>query len=80
MWRKTATRPLYLNLPKNAVVFWDDEETEIQDLDRMQPLLAMDLDYIGDITHDYIWHDNNPDCRPGLQRRCSHICGTTKRK
>ncbi len=47
---------LYLNLPDNAVVLCVDEKTQIQPLDRTQPLLPMSLDYVEGVTHDYIRH------------------------
>jgi putative transposase len=47
---------LYLNSADNAVVLCVDEKTQIQALDRTQPLLPMGLAYVGGVTHVYIRH------------------------
>ena len=47
---------LYLNPPDKAVVLCVDEKTQIQALDRTQPLLPMGLGYVEGVTHDYIRH------------------------
>ena len=47
---------LYLNPPENAVVLCVDEKTQIQALDRTQPLLPIGLGYVEGVTHDYIRH------------------------
>ena len=47
---------LYLNPPDKAVVLCVDEKTQIQALDRTQPLLPMRLGYVEGVTHDYIRH------------------------
>jgi putative transposase len=44
----------YLNPPENAVVLCVNEKTQIQALDRTQPLLPMGLIYAKGIIHDYI--------------------------
>jgi transposase len=44
---------LYLNPPKNAVVFCVDEKTSIQALDRKQPGLPLKKGRCGTVTHDY---------------------------
>ena len=44
---------LYLNPPEKALVLWVDEKTQIQALERSQPVLPMGLGYIDGITHDY---------------------------
>ena len=44
---------LYLNPPKNAVVFCVDEKTSIQALDRTQPGLPLKKGRCGTVTHDY---------------------------
>jgi putative transposase len=49
---------LYLNPPENAVLLCGDEKTQIQALDRTQPLLPMGLGYVEGVTHDYIRHVN----------------------
>ncbi len=47
---------LYLNPPAKAVVLCVDEKTQIQALDRTQPLLPMGLGYVEGVTHDTIRH------------------------
>jgi putative transposase len=47
---------LYLNPPENAVVLCIDEKSQIQALERTQPVLPMGLGYIDGITHDYKRH------------------------
>ena len=47
---------LYLNPPDRAMVLCIDEKSEIQALDRTQPLLPMGLGYVEGVTHDYIRH------------------------
>ena len=47
---------LYLNPPDHAVVLCVDEKTQIQALDRTQPLLPMGLGYVEGVTHDYVRH------------------------
>ena len=47
---------LYLNPPDKAMVLGVDGKTQIQALDRTQPLLPMGLGYIEGVTHDYIRH------------------------
>ena len=47
---------LYLNPPDNAMVLCVDEKSQIQALDRTQPVLPMGLGYVEGVTHDYIRH------------------------
>ena len=47
---------LYLHPPDHAVVLCVDEKTQIQALDRTQPLLPMGLGYVEGVTHDYVRH------------------------
>ena len=47
---------LYLNPPDNAVVLCVDEKTQIQALERTQPVLPLGLGYAEGVTHDYIRH------------------------
>lgn len=47
---------LYLNPPDHAVVLCVDEKSQIQALDRTQPVLPMGLGYVEGITHDYVRH------------------------
>jgi len=43
---------LYLNPPERAVVFWFDEKTQVQALDRTQPSLPMTRGRAQTLTHD----------------------------
>lgn len=47
---------LYLNPPDHAVVLCVDEKSQVQALERTQPLLPMGLGYVEGVTHDYIRH------------------------
>jgi putative transposase len=47
---------LYMDPPDNALVLCVDEKTQIQALDRTQPLLPMGLGYVEGVTHDYNRH------------------------
>jgi transposase len=47
---------LYMNPPENAVVLCVDEKTQVQALDRTQPMLPMRRDQIERHTHDYKRH------------------------
>jgi len=47
---------LYLNPPDKAMVLCVDEKSQIQALDRTQPLLPMGLGYVEGVTHNYIRH------------------------
>jgi putative transposase len=47
---------LYLNPPDNALVLCVDEKSQIQALDRTQPLLPLGLGYVEGVTHDYVRH------------------------
>jgi putative transposase len=47
---------LCLNPPDKAMVLCVDEKTQIQALDRTQPLLPMSLGYVEGVTHDDIRH------------------------
>jgi transposase len=47
---------LYLNPPDHAVVFSFDEKSQIQALERAQPILPMDLGQPERRTHNYIRH------------------------
>jgi putative transposase len=69
---------LYFHPPKNAVVFCVDEKSQMQALERTQPMLPMGLGYVEGVTHDYRRHGNTtlfaaldrrkgevlPPCRP----------------
>lgn len=47
---------LYLNPPENALVLCVDEKSQIQALERTQPMLPMGLGYVEGVTHDYRRH------------------------
>ena len=47
---------LYLNPPEDAVVLCVDEKSQIQALERTQPLLPMGLGYVEGVTHVYRRH------------------------
>ena len=47
---------LYLNPPDNALVLCVDEKSQVQALDRTQPMLPMGLGYVEGVTHDYKRH------------------------
>jgi len=47
---------LYLNPPDHALVLCVDEKSQIQALERTQPILPMGLGYVEGVTHDYKRH------------------------
>ena len=47
---------LYLNPPEHALVLCVDEKSQVQALQRTQPLLPRGLGYVEGITHDYVRH------------------------
>jgi len=47
---------LYLNPPENALVLCVDEKSQIQALERTQPILPMGLGYVEGVTHTYRRH------------------------
>src|SRR5271165_7138076 len=47
---------LYLNPPDHALVLGVDEKSQIQALNRTQPVLPMGLGYVEGVTHDYVRH------------------------
>jgi putative transposase len=47
---------LYLNPPDKALVLCVDEKSQIQALERAQPLLPLGLGYVEGVTHNYIRH------------------------
>lgn len=47
---------LYLNPPDKALVLCVDEKSQVQALDRTQPMLPMGLGYVEGVTHDYVRH------------------------
>jgi len=47
---------LYLNPPDHALVLCIDEKSQIQALERTQPMLPMGLGYVEGVTHGYVRH------------------------
>jgi len=47
---------LYLNPPEHALVLCVDEKSQIQALERSQPMLPLGLGYVEGVTHDYKRH------------------------
>ena len=47
---------LYLDPPTNALVLCVDEKSQIQALERTQPMLPLGLGYVEGVTHDYKRH------------------------
>jgi len=47
---------LYLSPPEDAIVLCVDEKSQIQALERTQPMLPMGLGYVEGLTHDYERH------------------------
>lgn len=47
---------IYLNPPDKAVVLCVDEKSQIQALERSQPILPLGLGYVEGVTHDYFRH------------------------
>jgi len=47
---------LYLNPPEHALVLCVDEKSQVQALERTQPVLPMGLGYLEGVTHDYVRH------------------------
>ncbi len=57
---------LYLNPPDHAVVLCVDEKTQIQALERSQPVLPLGLGYMEGVTHDYIRLEQRRFLRPSI--------------
>src|SRR5688572_9634891 len=47
---------LYLNPPENALVVCVAEKSQVQALERTQPMLPLGLGYVEGVTHDYARH------------------------
>lgn len=47
---------LYLDPPDKAVVLCVDEKSQVQALERTQPVLPMGLGYVEGVTHNYVRH------------------------
>lgn len=70
---------LYLNPPDHAVVFCVDEKSQIQALDRTQPLLPMRPGQAERRTHDYKRHGTT-SLFAALEVHTSHVIGQLRRR
>jgi len=70
---------LYLNPPDNAVVFYVDEKSQIQALQRAQPILPMDIGQPERRTHNYVRH-GTLDLFAALNVATGRIIAQCKRK
>jgi DDE superfamily endonuclease len=69
---------LYMNPPEHAVVFCVDEKSQIQALDRAQPLLPMRPGQVERGTHDYERHGTT-SLFAALELKTSHLIGQLHR-
>jgi len=72
-------RELYLNPPERAVVLCVDEKSQIQALDRTQPLLPMSMGHAEQRTHDYVRHGTT-SLFAALDIKTGAVIGKTFRK
>jgi transposase len=70
---------LYLNPPSNAVVFSVDEKSQIQALQRAQPILPMDIGQPERRTHNYVRH-GTLDLYAALNIATGKVIAQCKRK
>ena len=70
---------LYLNPPDRALVLAADEKSQIQALDRSQPLLPMRPGQIERHTHDYIRHGTT-NLFAALDVKTGHVIGEVHRR
>jgi transposase len=70
---------LYMNPPEHAVVFCVDEKSQIQALDRTQPLLPMRPGQVERGTHDYKRHGTT-SLFAALELKTSHVLGQLHRR
>lgn len=70
---------LYLNPPDRALVLAVDEKSQIQALDRTQPLLPMRAGQVERRTHDYIRHGTTT-LFAALDVRTGHVIGEVHRR
>ncbi|MFI5781178.1 IS630 family transposase [Nocardia sp. NPDC051570] len=68
---------LYLDPPDGAVVLSIDEKTQVQTLDRTQPVLPIDFDVTEKRTHDYIRHGTT-NLFAALEVGTGHVYGEYK--
>jgi transposase len=70
---------LYLNPPEHAVVFCVDEKSQIQALDRTQPLLPIRPGQVERRTHDYQRHGTT-SLFAALELKSSHVISQLHRR
>lgn len=70
---------LYMHPPHNAVVFAVDEKSQIQALQRAQPILPMDIGRPERRTHNYLRH-GTLDLFAALNVATGHILASCKRR
>ena len=70
---------LYMNPPEHAVVFWVDEKSQMQALDRTQPLLPMRPGQAERRTHDYKRHGTT-SLFAALDLKTSQVIGQLHRR
>lgn len=70
---------LYLNPPDRALVLATDEKSQIQALDRSQPLLPMRPGQVERRTHDYIRHGTTP-LFAALEIKTGRVIGEVHRR
>jgi transposase len=70
---------LYMNPPDNAVVFALDEKSQIQALERAQPILPMDIGQPERRTHNYLRH-GTLDLYAALNLASGKVIAQCKRK
>jgi transposase len=68
---------LYLNPPEHALVLCVDEKSQVQALERTQPLLPMGLGYVEGVTHGYVRHGTNT-LFAALKHRQRHVISQCK--
>src|ERR671918_1103893 len=54
---------LYLDPPDKALVLCVDEKSQVQALERTQPLLPLGFGYVEGVTHDYVRHGTTTPVR-----------------
>jgi transposase len=70
---------LYLNPPDHAIVLCVDEKSQIQALDRTQPVLPIGLGYVEGVTHDYVRHGTTT-LFAALDVASGHVLAQCKRR
>jgi len=70
---------LYIDPPEHAMVLCSDEKSQIQALDRTQPLLPMRPGQVERRTHDYRRHGTT-SWFAALEVKTSHVIGQTHRR